>query len=260
MLTSPFPGMDPYIESPIHWGDFHAGMIIAMREELNARLPLDYIAESDLYVWIHEPDAKTRLRKPDVYVAEHAEKMRPTATKAVVRAPQQLILPAVPMEGNKYLRIIDAEDHQVITVIEILSPDNKKSGPDRDGYLAKRNEYLASGVNLVEIDLLRRGKRMPLGDSPPERSDYYVLVERGHEMPRVDFWPFSVRDALPDIPVPLGEDVEECLLPLRPCMDRVYNGGRYAMKLKYEHSPKPPLSKADAAWARELLKSRTLNL
>ena len=44
-MPSPFPGMDPYIESDGMWGDFHLNMLSAMRGQLNARQPRCYRAE-----------------------------------------------------------------------------------------------------------------------------------------------------------------------------------------------------------------------
>ena len=42
------------------WGDFHFGMNAAIREYLNQRLPAEFVAAADRYVWIHEPDADDR--------------------------------------------------------------------------------------------------------------------------------------------------------------------------------------------------------
>ncbi len=36
-MASPFPGMDPYLESC--WGDVHASFIIYSREQIQAQLP-----------------------------------------------------------------------------------------------------------------------------------------------------------------------------------------------------------------------------
>jgi hypothetical protein len=144
----------------------------------------------------------------------------------------------------------------VVTAIELHSPSNKSPGPDRDAYLAKREEYLATGTNLVEIDLLRAGSRPPLGDNPPN-APYYVLVCRAWEFPEVGFWTIGLRDLLPEIPVPLAEDEPDVPLAIRPCVDNCYEGGRYALKIDYGEPPDPPLSESDAKWARELLASRS---
>src|SRR5256885_8440140 len=51
---------------------------------------------------------------------------------------------------------------------------------------------LGSLTHLVEIDLLRAGRRMPLlGTIPP--SHYWLLTSRGPRRPRAELVPFSVR-------------------------------------------------------------------
>ena len=81
-----------------------------------------------------------------------------------------------------------------------LSPANKKAGATREVYLAKRNEYLSAGVHLVEIDLLRGGPRLPLGEPPPTIADYYVLVCRAWERPHAGFWSIGVATLCPTSP------------------------------------------------------------
>src|SRR5439155_11899166 len=70
-------------------------------------------------------------------------------------------------------------ERRVLTVIEILSPANKKQGPGRDLYLEKQRQVLASRTNLVEIDLLRGGS--PTVSAPPDEvpaTEYRVVVNR----------------------------------------------------------------------------------
>jgi hypothetical protein len=64
------------------------------------------------------------------------------------------------------VEIRDRRDRRVVTAIEILSPTNKASGPNRDSYLAKRRELLGSTTHFVEIDLRRGGQRPPLENLP----------------------------------------------------------------------------------------------
>ena len=83
-------------------------------------------------------------------------------------------------------------------VIEVLSPSNKRSGEDREPYLAKRRELLDESAHLVEIDLLRGWKPMPLEDRPecnysavsgptpahrPDVADPLVRPAAGHSRP-----------------------------------------------------------------------------
>ena len=258
-MPSPFPGMDPYLESPSYWGDCHVNILGAIRTDLNATLPNRYAAATELYVWIHEPDAESRRRKPDVYVSDHGSVLsRETSVATATSATRtKIVLPPIPIMGTKYLRIVDVDNQRLVTVIELLSPANKQPGPDRQAYLSKRNEYLAANVNVVEIDLLRRGSRLPLGDSPMVMSDYYVLLCRAANFPQAELDTFGIRDPIPEFAIPLDPGENEPVLSLRRCLDRVYNEGRYAMKIKYDVPPKPPLEGEDATWAREMLSQRT---
>ena len=97
---------------------------------------------------------------------------------------------------------------------------------------------------------------MPLGNPPPDSSDYYALVCRAWERPRAGFWAVGLRDPLPDIPIPLEIDVPEVLLPLRPCIDHVYDTTRYAIRLRYDDRLTPRLRKPDAAWVAQVLAAR----
>ena len=43
-MPSPLPGMDPYIEAPDIWSDFHGDLAAAMRAQLNRVLEPCYVA------------------------------------------------------------------------------------------------------------------------------------------------------------------------------------------------------------------------
>ena len=70
------------------------------------------------------------------------------------------------VERVRYLEVRDREGREVVTVIELLSPSNKRAGDDRESYLAKRRELLRSPAHLVEIDLLRGWTPMPQEGGP----------------------------------------------------------------------------------------------
>lgn len=253
-MPTPFPGMDPYIESWI-WGSFHSNLITAIYDRLNPRLPKRFIASTELFVWRVDNSERLLMGGPDVFVSDR-DPVPGSGGVATLAAPINTVLPGV-VRKQRYVKIIDSEERRVVAVIEILSPSNKTGGEDGQMYRLKREEYLASGISLVEIDLLRAGQRPPLGDPAPPISDYYVLVHRGWERSRIGIWPVSVRETLPLMPIPLDPDVAELTIDLRACIDHVYDFGRYAEQLDYSKPPKPPLREPDATWARELLASRT---
>ena len=100
-----------------------------------------------------------------------------------------------------FLEVRGRLGRELITVLELLGPANKRSGADREQYMAKREELLSSAVHFLEIDLLRGGRRMPLENG--RTCDYSVLVSRAEERPRAGFWPIRLRQRLPIVPVPL---------------------------------------------------------
>lgn len=161
------------------------------------------------------------------------------------------MLPAIRLEGNRYIKVIDRARDRVVTVLELLSPSNKARGPDRDAYLMKRNEYLAAGLNVIELDLLRSGQRLPWGDKPPREADYYATVCRKWEFPRAGVWPIFLRDPLPQIPIPLEPEIEEPILALQRCFDEAYRKGRFRNEIDYGQAAAPALREQDAVWARQ---------
>ncbi len=140
----------------------------------------------------------------------------------------------------------------VLTVIEVLSPTNKRPGAGRDLYLQKQAEVLRSRASLVEIDLLRAGE--PSTACPVERlpvGPYRVVVTRGWDRSHREVYPVQLRERLPRFALPLREDLPDVPLDLPALFAQVYENAGYRARLDYEADPIPPLATADLAWARE---------
>lgn len=86
--------------------------------------------------------------------------------------------------AQRSIGIYSTADKQLVTVIEILSPANKRMEHGAyTHYLQKRNQILnADDVHLVEIDLLRGGKGLPLNHPLPAAS-YYIVLSRAKTYP-----------------------------------------------------------------------------
>jgi hypothetical protein len=126
----PFPRMDPFLEASSSWGDFHPAMILAIKGELQKRVPAGYSVWGDIHVWLHEPAATRRLRKvrPDVFVTG-PEAEQPSGRAATIEAPATSRLRVVRRTGNRYLKIKETRTDRVVTVIELLSPATRNAGP-----------------------------------------------------------------------------------------------------------------------------------
>ena len=145
--------------------------------------------------------------------------------------------------------IRDRAGEELVTVVELLSPANK-SGDDRAQYLGKRRQVLRSRTHFVELDFLRGGPRLPVGGLPA--CDYYALVSRAEERPRVGIWAWGLRDRMPVVPIPLRAGDPDVRLDLKAALDRIYDEQRYA-RSAYAHPPEPRLAPDDAAWAAQFV-------
>jgi len=253
-MPSPFPGMDPYLESQV-WEDFHHDYISEIRGALMPGLGEKYVARIQQRVYLeHAPDSQARTIKPDVAVVREPEPAVHRGQGAPTISPPlgiPLLMPEEIREAYVEVRLLDGE--QVVTVIEILSPTNKRSGTDgRREYLTKREGVLRSGVLFVEVDLLRGGERMPMARPFPPM-DYYALVSRAQRRPTAEVWPFTLRDPLPVIPIPLADQDPDIPLDLQGTFTAVHDRARYDRSPGYERGTTPPLNPEDADWARALL-------
>jgi len=254
-MPSPFPGMNPYLEHDQVWHDFHERFIPAAAESLAEQVDPNYIVKIDEHVYIHEleGDARAFVGRGDVTVARQPTRMSAAGTSAVVEAPAQVWLPRFDAERISYVEIRDRQSWEIVTVLELLSPANKRPGPDRESYLAKRSELLSGSAHVVELDLLRGGPRLPL-EALPE-CEYYALVSRVEERPQAGVWPIRLREPLPKLPVPLRRPDPDALLDLQAILHRIYDAARYHRYI-YQHPLQPPISSSDAAWAAGLAENR----
>lgn len=256
-MPSPFPGMNPYLEQPDAWHDFHQAFIPRIRDALTGQIRPGYLAKIDDHVYIHElsGDERATLGRSDVSVSESRRPAGvpaggPTGGPAVVAPAYGQISPAVDRLRESFIEIRDRETREVITVIEVLSPTNKTAGPDREQYLGKRSTLLASNTHVVEIDLLRGGKRPPVNDMPV--CDYVVMVSRSYERPRVELWPLALTDPLPTIPIPLRPPDADATIDLKCLLDEQYDAAGYEDYI-YHNTPVPPLKTNDKAWADQVI-------
>ncbi len=260
-MPSPFPGMDPYLEHPSLWPDVHNELISEMRAKLVPHLGARYVARMDVRALIDQvtDEEEIAILFPDVAVLqrERTPEFWPGSVSpgAVAAAPVQLANPMTVPVRHLTLEIRTVTEERLVTVIEVLSPANKRPGDSE--YLERRGLLLSSGVHLLEIDLLRRGRRIPLSQPLP-RAPYFVLLSRGNRRPWCDVWPIQLADPLPVIPVPLLGDDPDVPLDLGGALAAIYDRARYDLSIDYTAAPFPPLAEEDAAWADSRLREKGL--
>jgi hypothetical protein len=258
-MPTPFPGMDPYLERAGMWGEAHTRLIVAMADALGPHVRPKYRVgvEQRTYLAVMTPDEYELVGKPDVLVVapRHQAQFAPAPGAAVGVTPHVAELPMPEEVIERYLVVREVVTGEVITIIELLSPTNKLTREGRLQYERKRLQVLSSATHLIEIDLLRAGAPFPFRvRDPVARSDYRILVSRAHHRPQAEVYLFTIRDAIPAIPVPLQPDEAEPLLALNDLVHDVYDRAGYDLTVDYHQPPPPPqMSEQDAAWMQQLL-------
>ena len=228
-MKSPFPGMDPYLEGYL-WPDVHHDLSSEIRRQLSVQVSPKYVARINLYtVNDRSPEEEIGIMYPDVEVLERkgmsedsgsfkspnkgtAVLLEPTPATLEIRAYDNIEV-KIPV-----VEIRDTAKNQLITAIEVLSPVNKKGDGFRK-YEQKRKQLIESGINLVEIDLLRRGKRLFPPRFVPE-SHYMISLRRGGSA-KTAIWAIDIKDNLPVLPIPLRKPDTDVLLDLGKALKEV---------------------------------------
>jgi hypothetical protein len=255
-MPSPFPGMDPYLEGS-EWTSVHADLSAAIVRQLAPKLRPKYIVRTIRRFVTELVDVVSITRRdiyPDVSVAETKEPYR-TAEKTLTITPAPLklatVMPArVPVVS---LEIRDVEERELVTAIEVLSPVNKR-GEGYKEYLGKRERILYSAVHLLEIDLLRAGRRVPMQEPLPD-APYFIFLSRAEKRPLTEVWPIQLPERLPVVPVPLLNGDPDVALDLQQALDTIYDETGYDLAIDYSRSPDLPLEGEAAEWTAELLRA-----
>ena len=220
-MPSPFPGMNPYLENSKLWQQIHKRLIVEIANAMNQKIRPKYRIEIE--EMIYEINLIKNSQIEDI---------------------------------EWYLEVKEVESGEVITAIEIISPKNKAAGEGRKSYERKRQQILTSLTNLIEIDLLRRGKKMVVENDI--KSHYQILVSRSSDRPQADLYAFNLPDQIPAIPLPLVGGELEPIIDLQELLNSVYDLGSYDLVIDYQKEPIIPLAKSDRAWAEDLLKQQGL--
>jgi Protein of unknown function (DUF4058) len=67
-MSSPLPGMNPYLESPELWSEFHSRMIVAIADALDELLSRAYRVAVEKRVYLSQTDESLLIGIPDVAI------------------------------------------------------------------------------------------------------------------------------------------------------------------------------------------------
>jgi hypothetical protein len=256
--------MDPYLEHPTLWQDFHSDLCAQIRTQLAPRLRPKYMARLATHFLADRPDEEEiQILYPDVGVIARAHGIVREAQPAyaeigVMPAPVENAVTVRLQTKQVTIEIREVATHRLVTAIEVLSPVNKRvNSPGYLEYRRKREMLLLSDAHVLEIDLLRKGARVEtLHPLPP--AAYYVILSRGNRRPICEVWPIQLKDRLPVVPVPLLKPDPDVPLDLGAAVATVYDHAAYDLSVDYRRAPVPALAEADAQWLDEFLREKGL--
>jgi hypothetical protein len=239
-MPSPFPGMDPYLEQPVFWSEFHSRLIVAIADAIVPSLLPRYYVGVETRTYRNSCDGELLIGIPDAVILSTklqsqgsplSESIASASVATQVR-PQEVMLPVSSKTKERYLEVREAGTDAVIGVIEILSPKNKRKGDGRLAYETKRQKILDSASHLVEIDLLRSDS--PMAMQGAVGSDYRILVSRAERRPKAELYGFTMKEAIPSFPLPLRSPSEVVMVALQAIVQGVYDRGGYAVRIDYQ--------------------------
>lgn len=275
-MPSPFPGMDPCLEHPDFWPEVHNRLIVAIADFLTPEVrpryevaiekrvyQLNDTNTDSLLVGIPDLAVKRQSQTSEGLPSDNLQTENVPSNVAVADPESQQItinLPIPETVRQAYLEVREVTTRSVITVIEVLSPVNKRPGEGRQFYLKKRQRVLGSLTNLVEIDLLRGWEPMPILEEGIQ-SDYRVLVGDQEHRPRGELYLFNLKHKLPSFPIPLRSEDVEPLLNLQEIFTTVYQRAGYDYRINYDEYLKAivaPLTESEQNFIQERLQRDTL--
>ena len=231
-MPYPFQGMDPFIEHD-NWPGFHLLLCGTLIRQLNRQLPEGYICRGEVNFGISVGYGEDKRVQPDVAVqglpahptALIDSKFSPATTTSVL---------SDSVDTHRFVQIIEQASRRVVAVIEVVSPTNK-IGDGLVQYLRKRRHYIQSGINLLEIDLLRQGRRRYEEFLEQPEGTYGVFAYDALAT-TCRYWAIGLAERLPVVPLRLdgtqmvAVDVQATVEGA--WLDGGYNRGLKAYRLK----------------------------
>jgi len=254
--------MDPFIEGQ-KWEDFHASFITAIRDALVPVVRPKYIVDVERRIYLERNDpaepVQTLVADAAIYhrfdhLSEGSGGSYVAVTNEPSIKPKVCTLPYFEEHRETFITIRRGSPARVVTVIELLSPTNKRKGTEgRDQYLDKIHALLRTSVSLVEIDLLRGGERPAVSDPPP--GDYFAMVSKPKPRPLAEVYGWSLADPLPRILIPLSIEDPDVLLDLQAAFNLVYDRAGYDYAINYKHRVIPSLRETEQTMITKVVES-----
>ena len=129
-MSSPFPGMNPYLEQPAIWQEFHSRLIVAIADELGPKLRPKYRVAVEKRVYEDANNDVTFIGRPDTTVFQampdigSPPPLFATSTSSTMIAEPVMVEVPMPEEiQERYLEVRDVTTGEVVTRLELIISD-----------------------------------------------------------------------------------------------------------------------------------------
>src|SRR5688572_24317529 len=119
-MSTPFPGVDPFLESQGWWLEFHSKFVNCWQELLLDKLPPGYDARLDERVYLTDlPEGEARLIRPDVAIEKGPAPWRDSAPSSTATLePVTVRLPLEVEAREPFIRILHRDDQELVGILE----------------------------------------------------------------------------------------------------------------------------------------------
>ena len=209
--------LSPEILNIADFDAFHTQWAAQMVAALNKILPRGFRAKAHTTIGTREVDVRTDRS------LSLSEKQRLISHYQV---PQPAIVSdaTFPSELEVFVDYIDRGKQITVGVIEIVSRANKDRPGNRDAFVAKCSNLLASNVSLVMVDILtfpafnlhnQLLNALEIRDGHLEEKDKPLYCAAYHQIsfeerkPAVEFWRYALKvgDPLPELPLFITSEI-----------------------------------------------------
>lgn len=265
-MASPFPGMDPYLEGYL-WQDVHQSLTSQFKHQLSTLVRPRYVVRLAVYFVSDSPSGEEigivypdiEVVRPKTVLHEPRVPLDDATTTPPITPPSIVAPAALPRETRlTSVQVRDVAGNDLVTSIELISPANKRE-PGLTAYRRKRDEFRRAGVNLLEIDLIRRGERPWAPAAPSLPACHYMITLTRAGQSQSELWTLQLPEVLPVLPVPLRSPDPDVPLDLPAALNAIYDESDYGRTIDYVEAPPPPaMDAATVRWLDERLRGAGL--
>jgi hypothetical protein len=217
-MSSPFPGMDPYLEDTAFWVSFQHTLVALLREMLEPGLGERY----QIIINERRYDAEGEQREEFLEVRRLSDGQVVTLLDVVSPANK-----TTAAGREAYLNTRRQSKAAGASLVEI--------------------DLVMHGQPM--LDYSREG--LPVWD-------HAVTVTRASQPERYEIYTATVQKKLPKFRLPLATDDRDTIIDLQSAFASTYDRANFDGRINYQEAPAVPLSDENRRWLDELLREKQL--